>query len=246
MKSMLTLLFLLSFFQIIAQPANPSDSIPSRSKSGRQIKTLEMKDINQGGAFRIFITSYGFGLGGFYRLQFDETLAYQLELEISPGKDEREFEEFDYYGFSYTRNKINSLLLIPITNALTYRMFKDDIVENFRPYLSAGVGPLIGYSYPYKGDSFSGLGDGIWKVGFTGFIGFGADFGMNFTSLQGVSFKYTFNYLPDGVPLLVEAIPLHGDGSDPSKLTGYDFRKKPKDTFQSLQLSLNIGKMWTR
>lgn len=246
MKSTLTLLFLFSFLQVIAQQVNPSDSIPTRSKSSRQIKTLEMKDISQGGAFRIFITSYGFGFGGFYRLQFDETLAYQLELELSPGKDDREFEEFDYYGFSYTRNKINSLLLIPLTNAITYRLFKEDIVENFRPYLSAGVGPLFGYSYPYKGDSFSGLGDGIWKVGFTGFVGFGADFGMNFTSLQGVSFKYTFNYLPGGVPLLVEEHPLPIDPLNPNIRPGATYTKKYKEIFQGLQLSLNIGKMWTR
>lgn len=246
MKYLITLLLLIPFFQITAQPVNQTDSISSRAKTTRQIKILEMKDVEQGGAFRIFITSYGFGMGGYYRYQFDETLAYQLEIELSPGKDEREFEEFDYYGFSYTRNKINSLLLIPLTNAVTYRLFKDDIVENFRPYLTAGAGPLFGYSYPYKGDSFSGIGDGVWKVGFSGFFGFGADFGMNFTSLQGVSFKYTFNYLPGGVPLLVEAVPLHTDPVDPSKLTGYDFKEKPKDIFQSLQLSLNIGKMWTR
>lgn len=246
MKTILPFLLLLFFFQVKAQPVNQTDSIPSRAKTTWQVKILELKDVEQGGAFRIFITSYGFGMGGFYRYQFDETFAYQLELELSPGKDEREFEEYDYYGFSYTRNKINSLLLIPLTNAVTYRLFKNDIVENFRPFLTAGVGPLFGYTYPYKGDSFSGIGDGSWKVGFTGFVGFGADFGMNFTSLQGVNFKYTVNYLPGGVPLLVEPVPVFGDPSKPTAPTAYTFKEKPKSLFQSLQMSLNIGKMWTR
>ncbi|MCK6602168.1 MAG: outer membrane beta-barrel protein [Bacteroidetes bacterium] len=216
----------------------------------RTVKPLQISDLGHGGAFKLFITSYGFGIGGFYRYQIDDTWSTQAEIEISPGKEDREFEQYEYYGdplnpdvVSYTPNKVNSLLLLPLTASVTCRLFKDDIVDNFRPYVTAGGGPLFGYLYPYKGDSFSGLGDGGWQTGVTAFLGFGIDFGMNFTTIQGVTLKYSFQNLPGGVVLMrkpVERI------SQSTQAKYYEYLPQKKYNFHGLQLSLNIGKMWLR
>ena len=84
-------------------------------------------------------------------------------------------------------------------------------------------------------DSFSGFGIGEWKFGMTGSIGFGADFGSNFTTIQGVSLKYTLHYVPSGVAIM-------GYRDDSGKIL--DFRNTY--IFQGIQISLNLGKMFVK
>ncbi|NUQ82191.1 MAG: hypothetical protein HUU10_11335 [Bacteroidetes bacterium] len=209
--------------------------------------TRSLMNYPDGGAFRILITSYGFGIGGLYRHQISEDWAYQFESDISPGKDDREVEEYDYWTDQvYTRNKINSLLLIPFQNVLHYRLFRASIQDNFRPFLSAGAGPLMGYVFPTTDDFFSGLGDGkaIWGV--TGSVGFGADFGSNFGLIQGLAFRYTFNYLPDGVTLLRVPTRYRLPDDPPDANDRVRLVDRVHKTFHAFHLSLSIGKMWPR
>ncbi len=241
-KSLLSILFVLTISfvlsgqeRIIFSPEKEPPRLNKKDTTSISSRFVQMKDLKNGWGGRIFINTFGFGVGVFYRYQFDDELAYQAELEISSGKAENEFEQYSYYG-TFTPNKLNSIILFPINNAVTYRLFKDDIVDNFRPFLTGSVGPLIAYEYPYDAvDSFSGFGHGLWKLGFTGSIGFGADFGGNLTSIQGVSLKYILHYLPQGTPLMGHKL---RDG------TILDFRNTY--IFQGVQISLNLGRMFVK
>lgn len=226
----------LSQKRIVFSPDLEPPSYLKKDTTGNSTRYLKLKDLDQGVGFRMFASSYGFGLGTFYRKQFGEDVAYQLELEITPGKSEREFENINIFGQTYTNGKVNSLILFPLTNAVYYRLFSEDIVENFRPFLTANGGAVIAYQYPYDPqDSFAGFGRGLWKLGFTAGIGFGADFGTNFTSLQGISVRYQVHYIPDATELIV----------DPRSTVGNVFLQKDY-WFQGFQLSLNLGKMWPK
>ena len=241
-SSIILFLILLGSLQVVAQKRiifSPEMEPPSylrKDTSLNAVRNIRIKDLNNGVGFKMSATSFGFGLGVFYRKQLDEEWAYQLEFEIAPGKSDREFEKFNYYGQSSTNGKVNSVLLMPLTNSLYYRLFKDDILDNFRPYLTTNLGTVFAYQYPYnQDDALGGFGRGIWKLGVTAGLGFGADFGSNFTMLQGVSLRYQVNYIPDGVPLMI-----HPDATIDNPFLKKDF------VFQGFQLSLNLAKMWTK
>jgi len=243
-KSLLLTAFIVMFsFVLTAQERiifSPEKEPPRINKKDSTTTSssrfVQMKDLKNGWGGRIFINTFGFGVGVFYRYQFDEELSYQAEVEISSGKDKNEFEQYNYFGQPFTPDKLNSVILFPINNTINYRLFKEDIVDNFRPFITGSAGPLIVYEYPYNAiDSFYGLGIGEWKFGMTGSIGFGADFGSNLSMIQGVSLKYTLHYVPSGVAII-------GHRGDNNEIL--DFRNTY--IFQGIQISLNLGKMFVK
>jgi outer membrane protein W len=140
-----------------------------------------------------------------------DALSGFAQLAISDVKDEGEVEYFNQYtGQSYTPGKINRLLLIPLTFGMQYRLFKDDIVDNFRPYVSAGVGPsaifvspysdpktitdpLLGtYTYYEQIDFFKSLKKGHLNYTLGIYVGAGAYFGLDKGTLTGVSIRYYY------------------------------------------------------
>ncbi len=159
----------------------------------------------------IMLSNNGFGAGAFLRHEFTDELSGFAQLAISDVKDDGEVEYFNQYtGQSYTPGKINRLLLIPVTLGVQYRLFKDDIVDNFRPYLSAGLGPSAIFVAPYSNpvritdpefgtftyyeqiDFFKSLKKGQMKYTLGVYIGAGAYFGLEKGSLTGISFRYYY------------------------------------------------------
>lgn len=161
----------------------------------------------------IIISNNGFGLGTFYRKQFTTDLAWSLSLAVSGAKDDREMDYFDpITGQSITPGKLNRFLVIPLLASFEYRLFSDDIVDTFRPYVNAAVGPTMVYMMPYvtittsstgavvtnQVDFFNAIGKGhpYYTVG--SFIGAGANFGSEKTNVFGVNIRYYFIYLMNG------------------------------------------------
>jgi hypothetical protein len=98
----------------------------------------------------ILVSNDGFGLGTFYRREFTEDLFGFAMFSISESKDEREFEQYDYYsGVSYVPGKLQRFMVLPLTFGLQYRLFREDITDNFRPFVNAGAGPTMIYSSPF-------------------------------------------------------------------------------------------------
>jgi hypothetical protein len=117
---------------------------------------------------------------------------------------------------SYVPGKLNRFLVMPLTLGVQYRLFREDIVETFRPYLTAGAGPAMVYQMPYADvtvsggtatasqvDFFKAIGRGHANYTATAYIGAGANFGSEASSVLGLNFRYYFTYLfNDGLPSL--------------------------------------------
>lgn len=173
----------------------------------------------------ILISYGGVGLGGFYRHEFARDVSGFAGLSVSEAKDEREFEVFDYYTQSYfTPGKTNRFLVIPLVFGVEQRLFSNQIMDNFRPYLSAALGPTLIYSTPYQDEFFSSLGKGHAHYTVGGYVGGGAYFGSDRSTLFGINIRYYF--VPFGAGL--ESL-----GAGP-----------PKKEFGGFFITINVGNSW--
>jgi len=165
----------------------------------------------------LLISSGGVGLGGFYRRQLSETIYGFASFSISEAKDDREIEFVDPFTFQkFTPGKINRFLVLPLLFGAQYRLFRDAILENFRPYLTAAMGPSIVYTSPYvereeispgvtrtrQIDFFKALGRGQAHYTVGGYVGIGAFFGFERKSLVGINLRYYFVPIQGGIESL--------------------------------------------
>jgi hypothetical protein len=167
-------------------------------------------------ALDILISNDGFGLGTTYRRELTSDLSGFVSFSISESKDDREVQQFDpYTQVSYVPGKLNRFLVLPFVLGIQYRLFRDDITDSFRPYVSAGAGPTMIFSAPFtivtrypdgslttrQVEFFSSLGRGQAHYTAAAFVGVGANFGGDRSSVFGLSFRYYFTYLfSDGLP----------------------------------------------
>jgi len=151
----------------------------------------------------LLISTNGFGLGTFYRREYTDDFAGYLDFSISEAKDDNEITLYDYYGNSYVPNKVNRFLLMPLFVGVQKRLFKDDIVDNFRPYINAAVGPTMIYVFPYNEEYFNALGSGHPQYTVGGYAGFGAFFGSERSNLFGLGLRYYYIPYPGGVQSMV-------------------------------------------
>ena len=167
----------------------------------------------------ILISNDGFGLGTYYRRALTPDLSGVIAFSISESKDTREIEQFDPYSQqSYVPGKLNRFLVFPLTFAVQYRLFREDIVETFRPFVTAGLGPVMVLEMPFVTldktaypvianpvDFFKSIGSGHPHYTGTAFIGAGANFGSDQSSVFGVNFRYYFTYLfSKGLPSMYD------------------------------------------
>jgi hypothetical protein len=172
----------------------------------------------------ILLSTNGFGLGTFYRHEYSDNLSGFVDFSISEATDDREISYVDYWtGITYVPGKINRFLLLPVLVGAQYRLFKDDIMDNFRPYVNLSVGPTMIYVFPYNEEYISALGKGRLKYTVGGYIGFGAYFGSERSSLLGLNLRYYFIPYAGGIESM------------------YNTRK---NQFGGLYLSLSLGSAW--
>jgi len=209
------------FTNAYAQPtAVPDTTIIFTPSNPNLIQPQTYKPMAKAWGLDILMSNNGFGLGVFYRNELTDELSLMLNFAISDVKDDAEFEQYDYYGNSFIPGKKNRLLLMPLMASIQYRLFKDDIVDNFRPFITAGLGPTMVFVAPYanpttyvypdsstytdpgKIDFFSSLKYGKMRYTLGGYIGVGAYFGMEKGTLSGLSIKYFLAPFPDGIEVM--------------------------------------------
>ncbi len=187
MKRLLLIIFLLPLAFINAQ------------KIGKLApeKPLEVFPNNAWGA-DIMFSEGGFGLGTFYRYNLKNDLTAFVDFSISESKDEREVEYYDYYtGQTYTIGKVNRVFMLPVNFGLQFRLFKNDIEENLRPYITFGLGPNMVLTTPYDLEFFKSFSKAKIKYAVGGYVGFGANFGLNKKNLVGLNVRYYYSHLFD-------------------------------------------------
>lgn len=139
----------------------------------------------------LMIGEGGFGLGGFYKYSYSNTLSGFVDLSVSESKHEREIERFDIFGYPLPiYGKKNRVFLIPLNFGIQYRLFYDSLTDNLRPYLSLGVGPSMFITTPAQEEFFKSFGSAKALFGAGGYIGFGANFGLNSNNLTGINIRY--------------------------------------------------------
>jgi hypothetical protein len=182
------------------------------------IRAKSYKPLMNAWGIDLLMSNNGVGFGAFYRHEMSDELSWMVNLAISDVKDDAEFERYDYYGQSFIPGKKNRLLLIPLVFSMQYRLFKDDIVDNFRPFITAGLGPTMifvspyttgeikydAYGQPYKDklDFFTSLKYGRPRYTLGGFIGVGSYFGMESGTMSGISIKYFLAPFRDGIEVM--------------------------------------------
>jgi hypothetical protein len=187
--------------------ASPQDSSHQTAQTGR--------DRNAWGV-DVMASEGGFGLGLFYRRELSPDLSWFTTFSVSEAKDEREVEQFDpYTGLSFVPGKLNRFLVLPLFGGIQYRLFSEDIVETFRPFVNAAVGPTMVYEMPFarlgagsgggvqvdQVDFFKAIGMGRAHYTIGGYIGFGAHFGAEKGNVFGVNFRYYIvNLLSGSLP----------------------------------------------
>jgi hypothetical protein len=179
---------------------------------------------NNGWGMDIMFGEGGFGLGTFYRRQLSQTLTGFVDFSISETKDEREVTYVDYFGNTYTPNKVYRSFELPLNFGIQYRMFQESLTDNFRPYINIGVGPTFIVTTPYEEEFFASFKWAQVKYAVGGYIGIGSNVGISKTSLVGLNVRYYY---------------CHVFGNGIENLLG-DFRKD----IGQLAICLNLGIMY--
>jgi hypothetical protein len=138
----------------------------------------------------IMFSDGGLGLGTFYHKRISQEVTLFSDFSISEAKDAKEFDYVDIYGNTYTIGKKNRVFLLPINLGMQYRLFENAINDNLRPYVNIGAGPSIVVTSPYDLEFFKAFGKAQAKVTLGGYIGFGANFGLDKSNLVGLNFRY--------------------------------------------------------
>lgn len=159
-------------------------------------KPLEVFPDNTWG-MDIMFGEAGFGLGGFYRKQLSMKWTVFADISLSEAKDDREFEYYDIFGQSFIIGKKNRVFTIPLNLGLQYRLFENVIYDNLRPYINFGVGPTLVLTTPYEEEFFSAFSYTQTKTALGGYLGFGANFGLDKSSLIGLNFRYYYTHFFD-------------------------------------------------
>jgi hypothetical protein len=175
----------------------------------------------------LLISTNGFGVGTFYRHEYSDDFSGYIDFSISESKDDNEIEYIDYYGNTFTPGKLNRFLVLPLFLGVEKRMFKDDITDNFRPFIDGAIGPSMIYIFPYNEEYFTALGKGHPTYTFGGFVGIGAYFGSERSNILGMNIRYYFVPYPGGLESMEQ-------GS--TVLT--------KNQFGGLVISLSFGTSW--
>jgi hypothetical protein len=145
----------------------------------------------------------GFGLGTFYRREIAGDVTVFTDFSISEAKDPQEFTYVDYYGNTYTPNKVNRAFILPINFGMQYRLFEKVIFDNLRPYINAAVGPSIVVTTPYDREFFNAFGKAHARYTLGGYVGLGANFGLDKSSLVGLNVRYyVIHFFNQGVEIL--------------------------------------------
>jgi hypothetical protein len=190
----------------------------------------------------ILLSNNGFGLAGFYRHQYSRDLFGTATFGIAESKDDNEVEYYDYWGQSFVPGKINRFLIMPLLFGVQYRLFADDIMDSFRPYVNAGAGPTLILAAPYNREYFNSLGYARSHYTVGAYIGIGAFFGSDMGSLSGINIRYYYIPVSGGIESLqdpdVTVTPQPGETFTPYVIPG-NVRKK--NDFGGFFITINLG-----
>ena len=142
----------------------------------------------------------GLGLGAFYRHQISPIVTLFADISMSEAKDDKEFDYVDIYGIPHTYGKKNRIFLLPLNFGIQYRLFENTLTDNLRPYFNFGAGPSMVFTTPYDKEYINAFGKAHARYTLGGYVGFGANFGLDKSNLVGLNFRYyIIHFFDNGV-----------------------------------------------
>ncbi len=192
----------------------PRDTLPAPDNGALRPNSLGLD---------FLVSNGGFGLGTFFRREYSDEFSAFIDFSISEARDDDEVQYFNYYGQSFTLGKVNRFLVLPLYFGVQKRLFKDEILDNFRPYVSAAAGPTMIYVFPEREEYFTAIGHGRPKYTAGAYVGVGAYFGSEKSNLLGLNLRYYYVPYPPGIEGL---------------------RGVPKKQFGGFFITLNFGSAW--
>jgi hypothetical protein len=205
----------------VTMAALPSLTYSQVEPQPTPVKKVKKNPYGSGIGMNIAITNSGFGLGAYLMRSISTTGSFVVDFMITTLKDDREQRFFGFFGESIIPNKQNYLHVAPLHIGFQRRMFREQIEDNFRPFIHLTGGPTFGWVSPYYIDTnfngrrdnfeppmdiFSAFPKGHFEMGFGGTIAIGAHFGSSKRSATGIRFGFNFHVFPQGIEILEPAL----------------------------------------
>lgn len=195
-------------------------------------------------AWVALLTEDGLGAGVATRLRLTDDVAFTAEATLSGARDAREQRFFvGFFGDTVTPFKRSYAVLLPAHVGLERRLFRAQVEDTFRPFVSVAGGPTLALQWPYFDDAdddgvrdpdearlgaLEGLSGVETRLGGGASVGLGAWFGRGPRRVQGLRLGVALHYFPVAVDLLE---------LDP------DVERPSRRTFVSPTVSFHVGRL---
>lgn len=149
----------------------------------------------------LFFSSSGYGAGLFYEGSLTPSLSGFVDLKISGVRSGDELQVYNndpesiHYQSFFVPGKVNRLWQAPLMVGVKKELFRDVFFDNFRPFVSVGLGGSTVIATPYDQSFFKAFGSATLSLVPGGFVGVGAEV----TEWRpGIGFSARLYYLPAG------------------------------------------------
>lgn len=244
---------------VLTVTAQVRDRIEPPELPPAKAKTAFQEGLRSGALIRFGVTDNGMGVGGEYRKITNPFTELVLSAEIGSVRDSREQLFNSYYFGQIAPNKFKRVMAVPIMLGWRQRMFADTFDDNFRLNLVGMAGTSFAMIYPYFDDInengihdqneiyydiFRGLDQMETKLGTSGKIAVGIDFGDKFKRISTFEFGYQFQYFSGGIQVMQP----NAYEIKVNPIGGYDLSIGPGLSKQSFfgtpVISLSFGRFW--
>lgn len=221
------------------------DSVITFEPSRSLIDTINIKGkYNNGAGVNLSFSTSGFGLGGFYEYKISEDVSLVMDFLMAGARNTDEFERFDNTtGLLIVDNKLNRIYNFPLSVGPSYYVFQNVLFDNFKPFVSGGVGfstiLVAPYSKYYVENNqlfqqyiqfFDAFSEQISYLRPLFYLAIGADFGFSKKNISRIQIKYyNIPFGDDGIYSMV-----------PPSINPF-LNSKPITNFGGIFITLSIG-----
>jgi hypothetical protein len=167
-------------------------SVWAQDTSSHKIKLKNQRETTTSWSLNLLFSDNGFGLGATFYKQFSKDVSGLAGISFSGTKDDREFEQIDIYGNTYVPYKVNRLFLAQMTIGAQFRLFREDVSDNLRPFVNFGIIPTAVLYNPYSESFFPAIKYTRARYTLGGFVGFGVDYVTNRHSSLSLNVRYNY------------------------------------------------------